>query len=311
MSKNMISTALNHHRQALKLVLGRMRQNALSTLMISLVIAAALCVPGLFYLGVNHISSFANHIQDENEISVFLKLDADSSAIANVKDALNKNEAVQSVKFVSKDEAWQQLRDKAEKDSASSNVINELKTNPLPDAFLVLAKSSKPEDLEALKDELKALAHVDQALLNTEWVKRLSALLALGKQIIIIVAGLLAAALLIIISNTVRMQILTQKDEIIVSKLIGATNSFIRKPFLYAGMLYGLFGGLLAIVMLVGFIMIFNQTLAQLSALYNSDFSLALINLPLFAGMVCAAIAIGWLGSYVAVTRAAATININ
>ena len=106
--------------------------------------------------------------------------------------------------------------------------------------------------------------------LNTEWVKRLSALLALGKQIIIIVAGLLAAALLIIISNTVRMQILTQKDEIIVSKLIGATNSFIRKPFLYAGMLYGLFGGLLAIVMLVGFIMIFNQTLAQLSALYNS-----------------------------------------
>ena len=311
MSKNMISTALNHHRQALKLVLGRMRQNALSTLMISLVIAAALCVPGLFYFGVNHISSFANHIQDENEISVFLKLDADSAAIANVKDALNKNEAVQSVKFVSKDEAWQQLRDKAEKDSASSNVINELKTNPLPDAFLVLAKSSKPEDLEALKDELKSLAHVDQALLNTEWVKRLSALLALGKQIIIIVAALLAAALLIIISNTVRMQILTQKDEIIVSKLIGATNSFIRKPFLYAGMLYGLFGGVLAIVMLIGIIMVFNQSLAKLSSLYNSDFSLSLINPPLFIGLICAAIAIGWLGSYVAVSRAAATIKLS
>lgn len=307
----MIRTAFNHHSQALKLVLGRMRQNALSTLMISLVIAAALCVPGLFYLGVNHISSFANHIQDENEISVFLKLEADSAAIANVKDALHKNEAIQSVKFVSKEEAWQQLRDKAEKDSASNDVMNELKTNPLPDAFLVIAKSAKPEDLEALKEALKALANVDQVLLNTEWVKRLSALLALGKQIIFIVAGLLAAALLIIISNTIRMQILTQKDEIIVSKLIGATNSFIRKPFLYAGMLYGLFGGLLAIVMLMGMVLLFNQSLAQLSNLYNSDFSLTLINLPLFAGMVLAAIAIGWLGSYVAVTRAAATSNLH
>ena len=311
MSTNIISATFNQHLQALKLVLGRMRQNALSTFMISLVIAAALCVPGLFYMGVNHISSFTNHIQDENEISVFMNLEADNDAVAQVKDALAHNEAIKAFKFVSKDDAWQQLKAKAENNIESNNVINELGKNPLPDAFLIQAKSTKPEDLEALKNELRNLPNVEQALLNTEWVKRLSALLALGKQIIFIVASLLAVALLIIISNTVRMQILTQKDEIVVSKLIGATNSFIRKPFLYAGICYGLLGGVLAIIMLMAIVMLFNRSLAQLSHLYNSDFSLPLLNPLLFAGLLSAAIAIGWLGSYVAVTRAAASIKIN
>ncbi len=298
---------LNYHLQAIKLVLARLLKNKLSTLMISLVIAVTLCVPGLFYMGVSHIAKLTQHIQSETEMSVFMKLDASHAAVAEVESALASNKSIKSIKLMPKDEAWQQLKDKADADSGAQD----LDKNPLPDAFFIQAVSAEPAALESLKNELSQLANVEQVLLNTEWVKRLSALLALGKQIILLVASLLAVALLVIISNTVRMQIITQKDEIIVSKLIGATNSFIRKPFLYAGMLYGLLGGILAILMLITMVFIFNLSIAELSNLYHSDFSLPILNGPLFISIILAAIFIGWLGSYLAVTRAIAAIKIN
>lgn len=294
---------MNMHLQAIKLVLGRMRQYKLSTLMISLVIAVALCIPALFYIGVNHLATFSNQLQSETEMSVFLKLDTDQASIDRLKEALDKNENIKSFKFVSKNEAWQQLKTKVE--------TNDLDKNPLPDAFFIQANSAEPDDLEALKSTLLELPNVEQVLLNTEWVKRLSAMLALGKQIILLVAGLLALALLVIISNTVRMQIITQKEEIIVSKLMGATNGFIRTPFLFAGMLYGLFGGLLAILMLVTMMWLFNQSIAEISSLYHSDFSLPITDKALFLKIILFAIAIGCLGSYLAVSRAISTIKIN
>ncbi len=294
---------MNTHLQALRLVLSRMKQNKLSTLMISLVIAVALCIPALFYIGVSHIASFTSHLQDETEMSLFVKLETNSDALESLKKTLSENTSIKSFSFVSKEQAWHELKAKTD--------TYDLDKNPLPDAFFIQANSAEPEALEALKTELSKLNNVERVLLNTEWVKRLSALLAIGKQIIILVAGLLAVALLVIISNTVRMQIITQKDEIIVSKLMGATNGFIRTPFLYAGMLYGLLGGLLAILMLVSMVWLFNQSIAELSSLYHSDFSLPIMNADLFTKVTLFAVVIGWLGSYIAVTRAIAAIKIN
>jgi cell division transport system permease protein len=186
-----------------------------------------------------------------------------------------------------------------------------LDKNPLPDAFFIQAKSAEPEALEALKNELEKIPGVEHALLNTNWAKRLSALLSLGKKIILFITVLLALALLVVIGNTIRMQILTQKDEVVVSKLIGATNSFIRMPFLYAGIIYGLLGGLLATIMLVIVIKLFNLSVSELSNLYSSDFSLPLIHGQLFLGIISFAIFIGWFGSYLAVSRSIASIKID
>jgi cell division transport system permease protein len=301
----------NQHAQAFKLVLGRMHGNKLSTLMISLVIAVALCVPGLFYMGVDHLSKFTNHMQDETEISLFLKLDADKDVISEIDSVLAKNDAIKNFHFVSKEEAWQELKNKAEANNENDNKISELDKNPLPDAFFIQAKSAEPEALETLKKELQSIPGVEHVLLNTDWAKRLSAMLIIGKQIILFIMVLLAIALLVVIGNTIRMQILTQKDEIVVSKLIGATNSFIRIPFLYAGVLYGMFGGLLAIIMLIVVVKIFNLSVQQLSNLYSSDFSLPVINGQLFIGLMGFAVFIGWLGSYLAVSRSIASIKIN
>ena len=301
---------LNQHVQAIKLVLTRMHYNKLSTFMISLVIAVAMSVPGLFYMGVDHLSKLSNHMQDETEISLFLKLDANSNVASEIEAALAKNTAIKQYHLVTKDQAWKELKAKAESNKID-NEVSQLTKNPLPDAFFIQAKSADPATLEALKNELQGIPGVDQAVLNSEWAKRLSTILALGTKIILFIAALLALALLVIIGNTVRMQILTQKDEIIVSKLIGATAGFIRTPFLYAGMVYGLLGGLLAMVILTLIVQLYNQSVTQLSHLYSSDFSLPWLNIPLYIAIVVASIFIGWLGSYLSVTRAIAAIKID
>ncbi len=301
---------LNQHLQALKLVLTRMDNNKLPTFMISLVIAVAMAIPGVFYLGVEHLSKLSNHMQDETEISLFIKLDAGPSTLSEIEAALAKNPAIKQFNLVSKADAWADLKAKADTSKINSEVKN-LEQNPLPDAFFIQALSTEPAALDALRAELQALPGVDQALLNAEWAKRLASILALGTNIIVFIAALLALALLVIIGNTVRMQILTQKDEIVVSKLIGATTHFIRTPFLYAGMVYGLFGGLLAMAILLLIVQLYNQSVAPLSLLYSNDFSLDWFNLPLYLGIILLSIFIGWLGSFLSVSRAIAAIKID
>jgi cell division transport system permease protein len=301
---------LNHHLQAIKLVLSRMRSNALSSFIICLVIAVALCLPSLFYLGVDNLSKLSQHMQNETEISLFLKLDTSSETIAQIDSALSQNPDILEYHFVSKDQAWQQLQLKSKDNADISNAVNHLSSNPLPDAFFIQAKSAQPEQLEALRSSLQNIEGVEQALLNAEWAKRLATLLSIGKQFVFFVALLLAVVLLVMIGNTVRKQILPQKDEIEVSYLIGATSSFIKIPYLYAGALYGLFGGILSSIMIAVMIMTFNQSIAEISHLYSSDFSLRVLNLQLYVSVTAIAIIIGWIGAYLSVSRALSVIRI-
>jgi len=306
-----MSNWLNQHIQTLKLVLKRMQANMLSTFMICLVIGVAMCLPSLFYLAVDNLSKLTDHIQKDTEISLFLNVEAGAGAIKTIERQLAQNKEIERFHLVTKEEAWQQLQLKSQSNQDVSDAVSQLGKNPLPDAFFIQAKSADPDRLIQLKDTLQNLPTVELALLNTEWVKRLSSLLSLGKKLISMIAGLLAIVLLVIIGNTIHMQILTQKDEIEVSNLIGATSSFIRMPFLYAGALYGLFGGLMAVLMLMGITLAFNFSMAQIAHLYSNDFSVSLFNLQLFLAVIIVAICIGWVGSYIAVSRAIASYKIN
>jgi cell division transport system permease protein len=299
---------LNYHGHAIKLVLTRMRHNLLSSFMICLVIGVAISLPGLFYVSVDNLSKLTDHMQDETEISLFLKLDASAKTVSAIEQELAANQAIKHYRLVNKDEAWQRLQAQSETNNKANRAILQLSKNPLPDAFFVQAKSAEPAALEALKSSLQTIPGVEQALLNTECAQLLSILLKLAEKVIFFIAALLAIALLVIIGNTVHMQILTQKDEIEVSNLMGATSSFIRTPFLYAGMSYGFFGGLLAILMMMGILQMFNYSVAQISSLYSSDFRLSLVNSELFLIIIALAIFIGWLGSYIAVTRSIAAV---
>lgn len=297
---------LNTHLQAFKLVVGRLRANALSTFLIALVVGVAMSLPGLFYLGVDHIAKFSSSIQNENEISVFLKLDTSPAAIKDIDTVLKDHPQIKQYKLVTKQEAWEAMKAKLKDAEGSSEDI--LSENPLPDAFYIHANSNDPAALESLKKDLEQIPNVEHVLLNSDWAKRLASMLAIAKKIILFVALLLGIGLVIIIGNTIRMQILTQQDEIEVSYLIGATNSFIRTPFLYAGTLYGLFGGLIGIAIIALSIRQLNSFITSIANLYGTDTSLAFYDASLLGIVLLFAVAIGWLGAYLTVNRAIAGI---
>lgn len=297
---------LNTHLQAFKLVVGRLRTNALSTFLIALVVGVAMSLPGLFYLGVDHIAKFSSSIQNENEISVFLKLETSPAAIKDIDTVLKDHPQIKQYKLVTKQEAWEVM--KAKLKDAEGNTEDILSENPLPDAFYIHANSNDPAALESLKRDLEQIPNVEHVLLNSDWAKRLVSMLAIAKKIILFVALLLGIGLVVIIGNTIRMQILTQQDEIEVSYLIGATNSFIRTPFLYAGTLYGLFGGVIGIAIIALSIRQLNSYIASITNLYGTDTSLAYYDASLLVIVLLFAVAIGWLGAYLTVNRAIAGI---
>jgi cell division transport system permease protein len=297
---------LNQHLQAVRVVLSRMRRNSLATLMMCCVIGVTLCLPGILYVAVDNLNRLAGNIQSEPQISLFLKLDIKPEAIAALDQQLRNLPDIKSYRFVSKDTAWQQLQLNA----GTAGVANNLEKNPLPDAYFVQPKALDPAAVEHLQKELQQLPGVELAQVDANWIKRLYTLLELGKKAILVLAALLGFALLAIVGNSIRLQILTQREEIEVSKLIGATDGFIRRPFLYAGALYGLGGGLAAWLLLAGVIGLFNFSVADIADLYASSFRLDLPNFGLSMAMLASAICLGWIGSYIAVGRSLAQFDL-
>lgn len=307
-----MSRWLNHHLQAMKRVLSRFAANKLSSFMIFVVFSVALCLPTLFYIAVDNLSSLTKHFENETEVSVFLTLDANAKSISDIEAKLKKHQLVKSVQFVSKGEAWQALQTKMKLDQHDADQrLLAIKQNPLPDAFFVQTHEVSITAREALKTELSSLPAVAEVLINAEWVERLATLLALGKKLTNVVALLLLGVLLVVVGNTIRMQIITQKDEIEVSKLMGATNQFIKVPFLYAGVLYGFFGGLLALILVHGIVFSLNLSLLEITTLYESDFTLSMSTFDVSIMVMSVAITVGWLGAYIAVSRTIAAFSID
>ena len=269
---------LTQHSQALQLVLRRFKANKLSTLFICLTIGVTLALPSIMYTVLDSLSGLANNVKSESQLSVFLATEHNQDAVATIKTALKKNIAIKSFKFVSKEDALMKLQSA----ESSNSVLNALESNPLPDAFFVEPNKLDATSVANLKNEIAKLDGVDEVVMDGAWIKRLNYLILFGQKAMVILAGLLSLALIAVIGNTIRMQVLTQQAEIEVSQLIGATKSFIRRPFLYAGAIYGLIGGLLALLITCVVIFLFNQSLSALVAEYQTNFSL---NLPGFSSL--------------------------
>lgn len=290
---------LNQHAQALKLVLSRFGKNKLSTLLICLAIATSLAIPSVLYMTLSSLKSLASGIQTDSKMSVFMALSHDENAVATLENALKQNPNIASITFVSKQEAFKNLM----QSGTYGNTLESLEENPLPDAFFITPKQIDAASLNQLKNEIGALPNVADILIDSAWIKRLNYLVNLGQKAMLVLALLLGFGLFTVIGNTIRMQILTQRDEIELSQLIGATKTFIRRPFLHAGMLYGLLGGLLAVAITCSVIMLFNQSVAPLAAEYQTQFLLRYPNV-LIALMICGlAIVVGLISSYLAVTQ--------
>lgn len=294
-----MNTWLTHHSQALSLVLSRLKANLFGNLFIALTIAVSLALPIIMYLVLTSFSGLVGSIKNESHISVFLSSNATPTMVDSIHNTLATDTAIKQFRFVSKKEALKQLAD----DSQNKNIIQSLEENPLPDAFFIEPAELESTAINQLKDDLSQLDGIEDVQIDDAWLKRLNYLLALGNNALLVLALLLGFALFAVIGNTIRMQILTQQEEIEVSQLIGATHSFIRRPFLYSGAIYGLAGALLALIITSLVILLFNLSIASLAAEYQTDFSLRLPNMTTLLVTCLTAIGIGLISAYIAVSK--------
>jgi cell division transport system permease protein len=238
--------------------------------MMFIVIGVTLFLPSSGLLIVENISQISNNIAYDAELSIFLKKNIKQDQIDFIQSALNKTLIIKKAHFESKLTAWDKLQDKLNLKSLDTGISE----NPLPDAFFVSLNTFDEKEINDLIDNLKIIDGVENISFDAGWVKKLRSILYLIKIGLALLGIVLIIILIVIIGNTIRLQTLTHKDEIEVSKLIGATDSFIQRPFIYTGLMYGLGGGLMAIFTLKLSIEIFNKASINLEAMLGGTFIL-------------------------------------
>ncbi len=290
---------LRHHKHALATALRRLGTQAFATLLTALAMGVAISLPGGLYLGLANLGRVAGDLPARPEISLFL----DASASAEQKQAIAarlKQPDIAQARFVPKDEALATL-------SASqglTDITAGLTENPLPDAWVIRPQDASRASLDRLSGSLGQLPGVAETHLDSQWAERLQAALDIGRTLVWVLGGLFAIALIAISGNAIRAQVLARRDEILVSRLIGATDWHIRRPFLYLGALQGLFGGLAAGGVLGVAGEVLRAPVERLAGLYGSTFHLLPPQGTEIAVVLGLTILFGWLGAWLSVTRA-------
>jgi cell division transport system permease protein len=277
---------LRQHAQAFSSA--RKRLSALN----ALVIGIALALPAGGYALVESLRPAGAQLALEPRISLFLEPQAPRADAEALGARLRADPRIASVRFIPREEALKEMQAV----QGLSEVIAALKRNPLPDAFVVTSRQD-------LADELAKLPGVAHVQADAVWARRLAAIAAIAQLGLWVLAALLGAALVAVTFNTIRLQILTQRDEIEVSKLIGATDAFIRRPFYYLGLLQGLAGGAVALAVVAATLALLNREVRVLADSYGSNFRLAFIGPSEALAILLIAATLGWLGAQLSVSR--------
>ena len=290
-----------HHARTLIASLGVLSRNPLSSFMTIAVIAIALALPTAMYAGLNNLSGVSLGWDNSAQISVFLKHNVSAKQAKALAKKINLYNDVKKVNFIHKDSALAEFR----KISGFSDAIDSLGKNPLPHVLAVQPHIDKqrPDKIGHLTKQLKNLEEVDIAQLDLQWVKRLYTMLEIAHKSIWVISLLLGVAVLLVVGNTIRLDIQNRRAEIEVTKLIGATNAFIRRPFLYTGLWYGISGGVLAGILTSLSIGILEDSVGKLALLYNSDFQLSGLTFTEGLKLILFSSLLGLLGSWLAVSR--------
>jgi len=279
--------------------LGKLAAQKASGAISALVIGVALSLPAGGYALLEGLSSLAAGVALEPQMSIYLKPDSTKDDAAALAARLKSDARIGRVRFVPRDQALKELK----ATEGLADVVEALDHNPLPDAFVVLASDSSPATLAALAEELRRAPSVAHVQADAVWARRLASLARLGRLAVILLAALLAFGLVAVTFNTIRLQILTQRDEIEVSKLIGATDAFIRRPFLYLGLLQGLAGGALALGIVWSGLALLNGEVRTLAQTYGSSFRFDFLSRGDSLAVLLFAGALGWLGASLSVSR--------
>lgn len=290
-----------HHRQVARDSLRRLLRNPFGSLATWLMIGIALALPGGFYLLLDNLSQLGGRWDGAPQISVFLQENLDEAAGHALQQRIAQRPDVTHVEYISREQALAEFRSI----SGFGEVIDHLDANPLPAVISVrpLVVQTGATAVQKLFDDIKAMPGVERAVLDMEWVQRLYALLSVGQHLALALAALLGLGVILVIGNTIRLAIESRRDEIVVVKLVGGTNAFVRRPFLYTGLWFGLGGGLAASAMLAASLAWLGNPVAQLASLYHSDFVLNGLGFGQIAGLLLIGALLGWCGAWSAVSR--------
>lgn len=290
----------NHIRQILA-SLGELWRTPLASIMTIAVLGLSITLPSTLYILVKNSSQVTAGWGQAGEISLYLK---EQTTLEQANATLLSVRLMTEIADVELITAEQALLD-FEAQSGLTNTLSYLDENPLPHVLVVTPKREHlaPTAAEHLLERLERLTHVDFGKLDIEWLKRLTAILSIASDIVWIIALLLCISVVLIIGNTIRLNILNQREEIIVMKLVGATDNFIRFPFLYTGIWYGLLGGLMAWFLVVFILWWIQSGIEALAELYQADFVLSGLDLTALTVILGLAVMLGLLGSYISVQK--------
>lgn len=311
---------LAQHLRALSAAMAKLSRAPVAGALNVAVFGIALSLPAGLYAALANLQRFAGNLDGKPQISIFLAADATRADIAAFESRLRKHSGVANAQFVSRERALDELRQQAglgdivelykrkqrgadskespDRDAAARNAAG---ANPLPDTFVVDAKADDPRALAALRAEFAQWPKVEQATLDSAWAEKLAAALEFGRLAALFLGTLLSLALVAVIFNTIRLQILTLRDEVEVARLIGATDPFIRRPFLYYGAIQGLIGGLVALLIITAALGLLDDNMRVFATLYAADFRLQGLRFSDSVTLLVFSAMLGWLGARLSV----------
>lgn len=285
------------HAHALFSSLGRLVASPFTSIMTIAVLAIAISLASGFYILVNNLQQLTGNFETSNQISLFLRDDVSDMHANKLANNVRDNINVKEVKLITREQALADFKSY----SGFGAVIERLEENPLPIVIEVLAKKTldDKETLSSLFKSFQQYPEVDFAQMDTQWVERLQSIVSLVRLFTSLVNMLLAAAVLFIIGNTVRLELHARREEVVIAKLVGATNSFIYRPFLYTGFWIGFLSGMSAWFIVTILMLILRQSVEVLSELYGGGFHLMFLSFSETLAMISLTSFLGVLGSWV------------
>jgi cell division transport system permease protein len=292
-----MSAWIRAHSAAFTRALKRLGRQPLVTLLSILVIGIAITLPVGLYLVFANATSAASRINTEPNVNVYLQVSAKDDDARDIERKLKALGNVADVKFITRETALAMMM----RDKRVADLLSGMESNPLPHAFALRPRASDDGALENLRKEILALPKIDQVVMDFEWARKLKRFATFAERLVMLLGAVLASAVVFVTGNTIRLQILTQRDEIEVSQLIGASRRFIRRPFLYFGVIQGALAGGVAVGAIGALVVWVSREIDALTASYGTEFAIAHLTPLQMLAIVGAGAALGWFGAYLSV----------
>ena len=294
-------TYLLRHTQVAFDSLGRLYRNPVASLMTAAVIGIALAMPAGLFILLENLDRLSGSWDGQASLSVFLQDTVTAEDAVKLADQVRRWPEVAEVTLITPAQALEEFSQR----SGFGDVLGTLEKNPLPVVLLVSPglNYTDPHSAGALRDKFRTLPETALAQLDLQWVQRLAAMLETAQRGVLVISTLLALAVLLVVGNTIRLEIQSRREEIVVTKLIGATNGFIRRPFLYSGIWYGVLGAIIAWLLVETGYWLLAAPVRHLAGLYQSSFTLQTLPIQTLLLLLVSGIMLGLLGSWLAVGR--------